>query len=128
MRARSLRVLAVTAVATFGLAACRADPPRRTPPGAVRGDPSAGAASMVEHGCGSCHRIPGIAGARSLVGPPLDGYGQRSFVAGTLPNSQESLETWLLDPPALRPGTAMPDLDLTPAEARDIAAYLLALR
>jgi cytochrome c1 len=34
---------------------------------------------------------------------------------------------WLRDPPAVDASTAMPNLGLSEAEARDIAAYLLAL-
>ena len=37
------------------------------------------------------------------------------------------LVAWLRDPPAISPGTAMPNLDLTEAQARDMAAYLYTL-
>jgi cytochrome c1 len=35
---------------------------------------------------------------------------------------------WLTSPQAVRPATAMPDLGITPQDARDIAAYLAELR
>ncbi|MGE0733085.1 MAG: cytochrome c family protein [Acidimicrobiia bacterium] len=88
------------------------------------GDPGSGAELIGAHGCGACHRIPGIPGARSLVGPPLDGWSYRSYVAGALLNNEENLVRWLVDPQVIEPGTAMPSLGLTEAEARDITAYL----
>jgi cytochrome c1 len=35
---------------------------------------------------------------------------------------------WLREPQAVHPGTAMPDLDVSERDARDIAAYLGTLR
>ncbi|GGG23948.1 hypothetical protein GCM10010964_10150 [Caldovatus sediminis] len=78
-------------------------------------------------GCGACHRIPGVRNARAMVGPPLDAFAQRGYVAGVLPNRPANLLAWLRNPPAINPMTAMPDLGLTEAEARDIAAYLYTL-
>lgn len=83
---------------------------------------------IVHYGCGSCHAIPGIRDARGLVGPPLILMGRRTYIAGELPNSPENLEKWLLDPKAVEPGTAMPNLGLSEQDARDIAAYLYGLR
>ena len=91
------------------------------------GDPARGRELMLAHGCGACHRIPGVGNARAMVGPPLDDYAQRGYVAGFLPNRAENLIAWLRDPPALRPGTAMPDLGLGEEEARHMAAYLYTL-
>ncbi len=108
------------------LAAC-VRPPEAPPRIIDRGDPAAGAAAIERHACGACHIIPGIRGARSPVGPPLEAYSRRAFVAGTLPNNQDNLVRFLLDPDRVRPGTAMPDLGLTEREAEDIAAYLLGL-
>lgn len=116
-------VLTVVALAT----ACR-DAPTPRPPGAASGDVRDGAEAIEAYGCASCHTIPGIADADALVGPPLTSWGHRSFIAGTLPNNQDNLVTWIRDPDAVRPGTAMPDLGVTEADARDIAAYLLSLR
>jgi cytochrome c2 len=92
------------------------------------GDPAAGARAIDAYGCGACHTIPGIRSASSMVGPPLTEWGHRTFIAGTVANDVDNLITWLRDPDAIRPGTAMPDLGVTEADARDIAAYLLDLR
>lgn len=116
----ALLVLAVVAV----ISACRETPSAR-PPGALVGDVRDGADAIEAYGCGSCHVVPGVADADSLVGPPLTDWGHRSFIAGTLPNTQDNLVDWITDPDSIRPGTAMPDLDVDPADAQDIAAYLL---
>jgi hypothetical protein len=58
------------------------------------------------------------------VGPPLAGVGRRSYIAGVLTNTPEHLVQWIIDPPGTDSLTAMPNLGVTPGEARDIAAYL----
>ena len=122
-------VLLVTLLAGTAMVGCtRGDSPRAESPAlASAGSPAAGRDAIVVHGCGSCHRIPGIPNANSLVGPPLDSWSGRSFIAGTLPNSQENLQRWLADPQEVRPGSAMPDLDLSDDEIADITAYLFTL-
>ena len=42
---------------------------------------------IVAKNCGSCHTIPGVQGARGVVGPPLLFFGRRTYIAGELPNS-----------------------------------------
>jgi cytochrome c1 len=86
-----------------------------------------GAELIVEAGCDACHVIPGIITARSFAGPPLLAWPARRYIAGSTPNDFQNLVTWLLDPQAMRPGTAMPDTGLTEQEARDVAAYLFSL-
>jgi cytochrome c1 len=92
------------------------------------GDAERGAALIRDKGCGACHRIPGIRGADGLVGPPLDDFGRRVYVAGMLPNTRDGLVRWLLDPQAIVPGNAMPDVGLSETEAQDVARYLHELR
>lgn len=92
------------------------------------GSPTHGAQIIAEKGCGACHTIPGVAGARGLVGPPLTLMGRRVFVAGLLRNTEQNLAAWVLDPQRFVPGNAMPSTDLTPEEAMDVAAYLETIR
>jgi cytochrome c2 len=92
------------------------------------GDPDRGAAAMILYGCGACHVIPGVTGARGTVGPSLEGMARRAYVGGVLPNAPGGMVRWLVDPTAHAPQTAMPDLGVTEAEARDMAAYLFTLR
>ncbi len=63
-----------------------------------------------------------------MVGPPLNQFALRAYIAGQLPNQPDNLMRWLQDPQQVEPGTAMPDLGVSPAVARDMAAYLYTLR
>jgi len=83
---------------------------------------------IAEVGCGSCHTVPGVRGAEGKVAPPLYWFARRTFIAGEVPNNYDNLVRWLKDPPSVEPGTAMPNLGLTDAQSRDIAAYLLTLQ
>jgi cytochrome c len=91
-------------------------------------DPEAGRRLIVSYGCGNCHRIPGIRGARGDVGPPLTRFGRRSFIAGEIPNTPVNLVQWIMAPQSVESGTAMPTLGVPQSEARQIAAYLFTLR
>jgi cytochrome c2 len=91
------------------------------------GDPDHGRQALAQYGCTTCHIIPGIAAANGLVGPPLDHFASRAYVAGALPNTPENLVSWILNPPAIDPLTAMPATGISEAEARDAAAYLYTL-
>jgi cytochrome c len=91
-----------------------------------RDDPGRLAAERLQ--CGACHLIPGVAGARGKVGPPLDQYGRRVYIAGKFPMDEALLARWIADAPSLSPGTAMPKIEMTPAEASAISAYLFSLR
>ena len=80
---------------------------------------------IAQHGCIACHAVPGVKGPAVQVGPPLDNIPSQAYIAGVLANTPANLMHWLLDPPGITPGTAMPDVGLDDSEARDIAAYLL---
>jgi cytochrome c len=92
------------------------------------GDPQRGERAIERYGCGACHVIPGVPGARGAVGPPLTSFAKRTIVAGRLSNTSDNLTRWIRDPQAIEPGTAMPDLGVSDADARDIAAYLYTLQ
>jgi cytochrome c1 len=88
------------------------------------GDVMAGREAIIAYGCGACHVIPGIPNAVAYVGPPLNEYEQRHYIAGNLPNTADNLVYWIQYPQSVEPGTAMPNLDVTEADARNIVAYL----
>jgi cytochrome c len=69
-----------------------------------------------------------VPGAVGNAGPPLEQFGRRSYIAGGIPNTVPNLVRWLDNPPAMKPGTAMPDLGVSLEEARHMAAYLYSLR
>jgi cytochrome c1 len=125
-RERGLCRLAIVIAAVLCLVGC--DGSLGDPAMPTDGDPAQGAKLITHFGCGTCHTIPGIAGANGLVGPPLDHIGERTIIAGLLPNTPENLETWLKNPQAIVPGNAMPNMELNDNDAKDVAAYLYTLR
>jgi cytochrome c1 len=62
--------------------------------------------------------------AQGKVGPPLANVGSRGIIGGRLENKPDNLRRWIEHPQAVSPGTTMPDLGVTPADARDISAFL----
>jgi cytochrome c oxidase assembly factor CtaG/cytochrome c2 len=91
-------------------------------------DAEAGRSALRTYGCVSCHYVPGVRDPGGRVGPTLADFGRRAYIAGGLPNTPDQVMRWIQDPQTLRPGTAMPDLDVPEPTARDIAAYLYTLR
>jgi cytochrome c len=92
------------------------------------GNPAAGRAKIEYYGCGACHTIPGIEGADALVGPELTHFASRVYVAGVLPNSPDNVMRWIQNPQQVDRLTAMPNLNVSEADARDIAGYLYTLK
>lgn len=121
---RSL-VLAGALVTVTVLAGCgwlAAPPPaNRTVPNA---DVERGRDLMHSLGCVACHTIPGVAGTNGHVGPPLTNWSRRVYIAGHLPNEPDNLIRWIKDPQAIDPGTAMPRIEMSDEDARDMAGYL----
>lgn len=122
---------ALAMLAAFALCGCAATgenqigTPTRKIPGA---DPARGRVAIQTYGCGACHMIPGVRAADGLVGPPLIHWSQRTYVAGEVANTPEQLVRWIELPQAIEPGTAMPNLNVPPATAKDIASYLYTLK
>ena len=83
---------------------------------------------MRAYGCVSCHTIPHISGAEATVGPPLDRFGSRTYIAGVLPNSPENLSRWIQHPQSIHPGTAMPEMGVTQNDADEISRFLGSLK
>jgi cytochrome c2 len=92
------------------------------------GDAERGRDLMRGYGYGRCHSIPSVTGATGLVGPPLDGIASRSYIGGVLTNVPDNMIRWLRDPRAIDSLTAMPNVGVTPSDARHLAAYLYTLR
>ena len=94
----------------------------------AEGDAKRGQELLDAYGCDACHTIPGIAGTKAMVGPPLTDWPQRAYIAGALINTPENLVYWLRFPQEVEPNTAMPNLGVTEADARDMSAYLYTIR
>ena len=78
------------------------------------GEPEAGNRLFEINECLRCHSRDGL-GAKKA--PPLDNVGAKV--------RPDWLVTYLQHPARLTPNTTMPLFDLTPAQARDLAAYVL---
>lgn len=124
---RALRLAPFTAACALALAAC--EDPQPPPHLRIEGGDAARGRRLIEtkYGCGACHTIEGIRSARGMVGPPLIDFAQRTTFAGRFPNAPGYMIPWLENPPAVSPGTAMPDLGVSREEARDITTYLYTL-
>jgi cytochrome c1 len=107
-------------------AGCRKE--RQPAVSVLGGDPERGKQQIIAYGCGSCHIVPGVPGANGLVGPPLNHWAYRAYIAGEVPNSPDFLTRWIAVPQAIEPGTVMPNLGVSESKARDIAAYLYTLK
>jgi cytochrome c1 len=92
------------------------------------GDAVRGRQLVQDFGCIGCHTIPGIDNAHANVGPPLTAFGDRVYIAGMLHNDSGNLVKWLRDPQSVVPGNAMPNMDISEPQARDMAAFLYTLR
>lgn len=126
VRHHRLLLLAATAL---GLAACDRPPaPDQRFTQVDGGDARRGQQLMAQYQCGRCHLIPDVPAADGRSAPALAAWGRRSYIAGRLQNDPQNLQRWLQSPRAAWPGATMPDLGVTAADARDIAAHLLAQR
>lgn len=107
----------------------------KAPPAALSlegADPKQGRELLDAKGCGSCHAFGGVAPLAGGVAPKLGEKELRAAVA-LAPDLRwtrdrfgaAELAAWLADPKAVKPDTAMPLTPLTPAEIKDISAYLL---
>lgn len=112
-------------VCLLALAACGK---QDEPPRVAGGDARVGKQLVEQYQCGSCHMIPEVPAARGNTGPSLEAFGRRSYIAGRFPKNADALTRWLIDPPAMKPGTPMPDLGISPEEARHMTAFLYTLR
>ena len=128
-----IRALAMLVAAAFTITLCACSDISRSNFRAAYittggGNARAGRNAIRRYGCNACHDIPGVPGARGLVGPPLGGIGTRQYIAGELPNTAANLMRWIQHPHSVEPHTAMPEMGVTDDDSRDIAAYLYTLR
>ena len=118
------KIAAALAGLIAALAVWGCDPVLEDREPATGGNPKRGKELITQFGCGSCHTIPGIKGATATVGPPLQDFRKRVYIAGRLNNNAGELTKWIVDPRAVDPKTAMPAVGVDASQARDIAAYL----
>lgn len=84
---------------------------------------------FTQKGCIACHVVSGVPGAVGTVGPALDGVASRPTIAGgAVQNTPANLRRWLRNPPAMKPGTQMPNLGLSDAEIDNLIEFLNTLK
>lgn len=87
-----------------------------------------GEASFRDHTCVRCHAVADGT-EQAHVAPDLTHLAERATLgAGVLQNDPPSLARWLRDPQGVKPGSHMPDLNLSEAEVSDLVAYFETLR
>jgi cytochrome c oxidase subunit 2 len=99
-------------------------------PAATPGDGAAaeGAQVFQSRGCAGCHTISGTP-AQGKIGPNLTHFASRGTIAGSiLENTPVDLRRWLKDPPAVKPGSIMPNLNLSDHDVDLLVAYLESLK
>jgi mono/diheme cytochrome c family protein len=96
------------------------------------GDLGRGRQLLDTKGCGSCHAFTGVAAPANSAPPPMDGK-ELERARRLAPDlrftrdrtTSDKLVTWLADPKAVKPDTAMPRVLLSRQETIDLAAYLM---
>ena len=92
-------------------------------------DPVAARGQAVFAGpCAECHVVRGTS-ASGRAGPDLTHFAsRRSIAAGTLTMSRGGVQGWIAQPQAIKPGTSMPTVTLSPADADAVSRYLMTLK
>ncbi len=80
-------------------------------------DPHNGAPARFGAVCVACHALGGKGGT---VGPALDHVATRY--------TADKLDAWLADPGSVKPGTAMPNLQLATDERQELVRWLMTLQ
>ncbi|CAB3724043.1 cytochrome c oxidase subunit II [Paraburkholderia rhynchosiae] len=83
---------------------------------------------LFEERCAGCHAVRGSKAAGVQAPDLTHVMSRRLLAAGTLVNTPENLMNWIEHVQQIKPGTLMPDMKLSSAEARDLSAYLATLR
>ncbi|MGI9146265.1 MAG: c-type cytochrome [Chloroflexota bacterium] len=91
-------------------------------------DAAEGAQLFQTRGCAGCHTINDTP-AQAKVGPNLTHFATRTTLAGSvLDRTPANVRLWLKDPPAVKPGSIMPNLGLNDHELDVLVAYLQSMQ
>jgi len=89
-----------------------------------------GRETFLSLACVGCHTVQGTVAA-GKVGPELTHIAsKKTGIAGGAggPVNEENLTKWIKNPPAVKPGTLMPNLNLSDEQIHDIVQWLLTLK
>ena len=83
---------------------------------------------FLSSACASCHTVAGTE-ANGTAGPNLTHVASRQqLAAGTIPNTAETLASWVVDPQAIKPGNKMPSESFATADLQALLAFLGSLK
>jgi cytochrome c oxidase subunit 2 len=51
-----------------------------------------------------------------------------TLASGVIPNSVDNLRAWIKEPDAVKPGSLMPNMQLTPQQLDEVVTYLSSLK
>ena len=92
------------------------------------GSAARGLQEFKEETCISCHAINGVA-TTPHAGPDLTHIAsRRTLAAGVLENTPFNLGRWLQNPQAIKPGSYMPNVQLTKEEVQTLVDYMETLK
>jgi len=97
---------------------------KMTAPKTVSADAAKGE-QVFKDNCLSCHAV-NAAGAG--LGPNLNGFANRTRIAGFLAHDDEKLKEWIKDPQSVKPGSKMPAVKLDETQLNDVVKYLNSLK
>jgi len=83
---------------------------------------------LVQYRCGLCHEVRGTLAAAVSAPDLTHVMSRRTIAAGTLTNGAGVLGAWIEGAQQLKPGTLMPNQDLTAQQLSDTLAYLETLQ
>ncbi len=92
------------------------------------GNTEDGRVLFITKACSGCHTVQDFPEAQGKVGPELSHWASDSLIADVLPDTDENLRKWLKDPPVVKPGTLMPNQNLTDSEIDALIAFLRTLK
>ena len=95
------------------------------------GDPARGKKVFELKACGSCHAFTGVLPKAEVKADAKTGIAAAVMLAPDLRHTRqrlrpEALLAWVTSPKKVKADTLMPDFDLSPADARDVVAFVLA--
>jgi cytochrome c oxidase subunit 2 len=97
------------------------------PPPPATAQSARGQHVFAERSCAACHAIQGISNVRTA--PDLTHLAERATLgAGVLENSPLALARWLKDPQQIKPGSHMPNAELSDSDVSDLVAYFETLQ
>lgn len=85
--------------------------------------------TFLQAGCTQCHNVTGVNEIDDPIGPNLTHFASRNVYAGAILELDDpgDMAAWLANAPAVKPGSFMPNLNLTSDQITALEAWLRSL-